>query len=53
MSAQQRNVDKHPPSATQRAASNSKQVSAGDYWLDVALQDSFPCSDPSSSMRSD
>jgi hypothetical protein len=24
-----------------------------DYWLDVALEDSFPCSDPISSMRSD
>jgi hypothetical protein len=24
-----------------------------DYWLDIALEDSFPCSDPISSMRSD
>ncbi|MDI4233464.1 MULTISPECIES: hypothetical protein [unclassified Bradyrhizobium] len=24
-----------------------------DYWLDVALEDSFPCSDPISSMRTD
>jgi hypothetical protein len=24
-----------------------------DHWLDVALQDSFPCSDPISSMRTD
>jgi hypothetical protein len=24
-----------------------------DYWLDIALEDSFPCSDPISSMRTD
>jgi hypothetical protein len=24
-----------------------------EYWLDVALEDSFPCSDPISSMRTD
>ncbi len=24
-----------------------------DYWLDIALEDSFPCSDPISSMRAD
>ncbi|WP_426434256.1 hypothetical protein [Bradyrhizobium genosp. P] len=24
-----------------------------DYWLAVALEDSFPCSDPISSMRID
>jgi hypothetical protein len=24
-----------------------------EYWLDVALEDSFPCSDPISSMRAD
>jgi hypothetical protein len=24
-----------------------------DYWLEVALEDSFPCSDPISSMRAD
>lgn len=24
-----------------------------DYWLEVALEDSFPCSDPMSSMRAD
>lgn len=24
-----------------------------DRWLDVALEDSFPCSDPISSMRTD
>jgi putative component of toxin-antitoxin plasmid stabilization module len=24
-----------------------------NYWLDVALGDSFPCSDPISSMRTD
>jgi hypothetical protein len=39
----------------QRALPNSGQMSVKhkDYWLDVALQDSFPCSDPISSMRSD
>jgi hypothetical protein len=53
MSASQTNVDKRPPSPAQRAAPNSKQISVEDYWLDVALQDSFPCSDPISSLRSD
>jgi hypothetical protein len=24
-----------------------------DHWLDLALEDSFPCSDPISSMRTD
>jgi hypothetical protein len=24
-----------------------------EYWLDIALEDSFPCSDPLSSMRAD
>ncbi|WP_454625041.1 hypothetical protein [Bradyrhizobium cenepequi] len=24
-----------------------------DHWLDVALEDGFPCSDPISSMRTD
>jgi hypothetical protein len=24
-----------------------------EYWLNIALEDSFPCSDPISSMRSD
>jgi hypothetical protein len=24
-----------------------------EYWLDIALEDSFPCSDPISSMRTD
>jgi hypothetical protein len=24
-----------------------------DYWLNIALEDSFPCSDPISSMRTD
>ncbi|HUN94784.1 MAG TPA: hypothetical protein VMU69_00915 [Bradyrhizobium sp.] len=24
-----------------------------EYWLDIALEDSFPCSDPISSMRAD
>jgi hypothetical protein len=24
-----------------------------EYWLEIALEDSFPCSDPISSMRSD
>ena len=24
-----------------------------DYWLDIALEESFPCSDPISSMRTD
>jgi hypothetical protein len=24
-----------------------------DYWLDIALEDSFPCSDPISSMQTD
>jgi hypothetical protein len=24
-----------------------------DDWLDIALEDSFPCSDPISSMRTD
>jgi hypothetical protein len=24
-----------------------------DYWLDIALEDSFPCSDPIFSMRTD
>ncbi len=24
-----------------------------EYWLEIALQDSFPCSDPISSMRTD
>jgi hypothetical protein len=46
-------VDKRPPSSAQSDASNREQLSAEDYWLDVALQDSFPCSDPNSSMRSD
>jgi len=52
-SASQTNADKPPPSPAQRAAPNSKSISVDDYWLEVALQDSFPCSDPSSSMRSD
>lgn len=30
-----------------------EQVIRADYWLDVALEDSFPCSDPVSSMRAD
>jgi hypothetical protein len=24
-----------------------------EYWLEVALEDTFPCSDPLSSMRTD
>jgi hypothetical protein len=24
-----------------------------EYWLEIALEDSFPCSDPISSMRAD
>jgi hypothetical protein len=24
-----------------------------EYWLEIALEDSFPCSDPISSMRTD
>jgi hypothetical protein len=24
-----------------------------DHWLDIALEDGFPCSDPISSMRTD
>jgi len=27
--------------------------SRADYWLDVALEDSFPCSDPISSMHTE
>jgi hypothetical protein len=55
LTASQTNDDERPGSSVQRAVANSRQVSVGDedYWLDVALQDSFPCSDPISSMRSD
>lgn len=53
MTASKTNIDKRLPSPTQRAAPNSAQVPVEDYWLDVALRDSFPCSDPNSSMRSD
>jgi hypothetical protein len=37
-----------------KAASRSDDTAVRvDYWLDIALEDSFPCSDPMSSMRAD
>jgi len=53
MAASKAMADKRLPPPTQRAAPNSAPVPADDYWLDVALQDSFPSSDPNSSLRSD
>jgi hypothetical protein len=34
-------------------SSDDRSEQRPDYWLDIALEDSFPCSDPISSMRSD
>jgi hypothetical protein len=37
----------------QNTSNRSRSNHRMDDWLDVALQDSFPCSDPPSSMRAD
>lgn len=47
------NDENCPTSSGQGALPTYSQISMEykDYWLDVALQDSFPCSDPIASMR--
>jgi len=35
------------------ASERERQEQNIEYWLQIALEDSFPCSDPISSMRAD
>jgi hypothetical protein len=35
------------------ASERERRAENIEYWLEIALEDSFPCSDPISSMRAD
>ncbi|QIG91531.1 MULTISPECIES: hypothetical protein [unclassified Bradyrhizobium] len=53
MTAFEINRDASVASHAEPAFRGNDQPIHKDYWLDVALEDSFPCSDPISSMRAD
>ncbi|MEN3349552.1 MAG: hypothetical protein V7632_3187 [Bradyrhizobium sp.] len=47
------NRDAAAASHAEAAVGIDDDATRRDYWLDVALEDSFPCSDPISSTRVD
>jgi hypothetical protein len=53
MTTSKTNRDVHAASPAQATTRIEQQLVREDYWLNVALEDSFPCSDPISSMRAD